>query len=178
MGKRAFFLFFTLLTLLVSGCQKYYLSICLEKIDRDYLSSTYVGSPDPRQENPPFGSQLIIEWQIPQEVLNKHPFIKLQVVYQDYEEAVFQYPISYKTGTVVNSLLGESFQQKKGFLSYKAEILLEDGSVFRQWEHQFWVQVILLEEESEQGVKEDMDSSESKEKLEEQAASSFFPETS
>lgn len=177
MRKQFYCIFFIGISCFISGCQKYYISICQEKIDRDYLASTYVGSPDPRQENPPLGQKLIIEWQIPKDVLQKHPMIVLQVVYQNYEESTFEYPILYKTGYVVNSLLGEEFVKRKGFLSYKAKIVLNDGSVFRNWEHQFWVDVIHLDEKVEVRI-EDVDSSENKESLEEPAASSFFPETS
>ena len=68
MKKYASLLF---LLFLFSGCQKYYLTVYQEKIDKDSLASTHVGSPDPRQKNPPKGQELIIEWQIPGEILKQ-----------------------------------------------------------------------------------------------------------
>ena len=178
MRKCKILLFFAVLATL-SGCQKYYLSICQEKIGRDYLASTPIKSPDPRQENPPFGQQLIIEWQIPKNLLKEHPLIELQIVYKDYEEASFIYPISYRTGCVVNSLLGEDFQKRKGFLSYKADIKTEDGTVFREWKHQFWVKVIRLEESHETApAKPESTWDERDLDVEESEASGFFPPTS
>lgn len=138
------------LLILSSSCQKYYLTTYQEKVDRDSLASTHVGSPDPRQKNPPKGEELILEWQIPKEILQKNPSIYLQVVYKDYSEVEKVYPIAHKAGYVVYRLVGEEFQKTKGLLAYKAELKTGDGEVFRTWQHQLFVNVIRLEEPQEE----------------------------
>ena len=147
--KKCTILLLLLGMLSITSCQKYYLSICQLKIDKNSLASTYVGSPDPRQKNPPQGQRLILEWQIPKDLLTQKPTLHLEVLYQDYSEAKFTYPISHKRGYQVYTLQGEEYLEKKGLLSYKAEIITEDGTIFRKWRHQMWVQVIHLEEPPE-----------------------------
>jgi hypothetical protein len=157
------------------SCQKYYLSVCQERVDRDSLASTYVGSPDPRQANPPLGEQLIVEWQVPKDLLKDALTIALDVVYKDYEESSYIYPISHKNGSFTASLLDEDYRKKKGFLSYKAEIRKGDGSVFRTWTHQLWVQLIHLEE-SQTTQPDFLD--QPKMDIEEEESATFFPPTS
>jgi hypothetical protein len=154
------------------GCQKYYLTLYQEKVDETSLASTYVGTPDPRQKDPPIGQKLIIEWQIPGELLEKHPFISLQVIYRDYSEAQYVYPLSYKSGYTVYLLDGEEYQKTRGLLSYKAELKTSEGEVFRTWQHQLWVPVIRLEQsfplQSEEEVPEPEETPEEK-------SATFFP---
>ncbi len=179
MKKCALFLLF--LPLVFSSCQKYYLVIYQEKVSRDSLASTYVGTPDPRQKNPPKGQELVIEWQIPRELLQESPAIYLQVVYRDYSEAQFTFPIAYKSGYRVYTLVGEDYLKTKGFLAYKAEIKTADGKVFRTWQHQLWVKVVRLEE-SEDKEKEPAQEPAPEpivpEKDIEEKSMTFFPPTS
>ena len=172
MKKYSLFLFFCLF--LLSGCQKYYLTIYQQKVNQDSLASTYVGTPDPRQKNPPKGQELIVEWQIPKDVLKKNPKIYLTVIYRDYSEAQFIYPISYKSGYVVYSLLDGEFDRTKGLLSYKAEIRVEEGEVFRFWQHQLWVNIIRLEDSKEE-VSESLPSKINEDA--EESSATFFPPT-
>jgi len=174
-------LLFACIFLLV-GCQKYYLSICQEKVDETSLASTYVGTPDPQQKNPPEGERLILEWQVPQEILRQHPYIELQVVYRNHEEETVVFsPISYRTGYVVHSLTGKKYEEKRGFLCYQAEIKTEEGIAFRSWKHQLWVKPIRVEEtdvsppEIEKSVDDEATSIEQDEESE---SATFFPPTS
>ncbi len=145
MKKRALFFFLVFFSL--TGCQKYYLALYQENIGPESLASTYVGSPDPRQKNPPIGQQVILEWQIPQEILEEKPSLHLDVIYRDYSESHFTYPITSRAGYEVYSLTNKEYETKKGLLAYQAKIQTGDGKVFRSWRHQMWVQVIRFEEE-------------------------------
>ncbi len=174
MKKCRVFLFLALI-LVASSCQKYYLTIYQERVDKDSLASTYVGSPDPRQKNPPKGQELILEWQIPKEVLDKKPSIHLQIIYKDYSEAQKIYPITHKTGYVVYTLVGKEFKKTKGLLAYKAELQTEDGEVFRVWQHQLWVNIIRLEEPKEETLPNVAD--ETQPETDEEESATFFPPT-
>jgi hypothetical protein len=146
-------------------------------VDRDSLASTHVGSPDPRQKNPPKGQELIIEWQIPEDILRQKPTIHLEMIYKDYSEEKKDYPITQKSGYVVYTLVGDEYKKTKGLLAYKAEIVTEDGQVFRVWQHQMWVNIIRLEEpKEEETVSEPVDELPQPETDEEESAT-FFPPT-
>jgi hypothetical protein len=185
---------FSSLFLLLAGCEKYYLSICQEKVDRNYLASTHVGTPDPRQDNPPMGQMLIIDWKVPKKVLEEKPFILLHVVYWDYTEQDFTFPVEKQMGYVTYRLLNKEYEKKMGILTYKAEIVTDQHKVYKEWVHQLWVNLIRLDEvektpkkapaetepASEENLPEEPDSQEPEERhsLDEESASSADPSSS
>lgn len=138
-----------LTTLILSGCQKYYISIAQESVTRESLASTQLGTPDPRQKNPPIGERLIIEWKVPRDYLSKDPSLYLHVIYKDYTEAYFTYSMPYKVDYVTYTLVGDEYEQKKGILTYQAELRAKEESPFITWKHQLWTKLITLDEEEE-----------------------------
>ena|SRR3990167_6966884 len=129
------------------SCQKYYISIAQEKIDKDFLASTHVRTPDSRQKNPPLGDRLILEWQVPRGLLHEDPLFQLHVIYKDYTEQFFTYPILHRTDYAVYTLEGEEYLEKKGILTYEAKILTNKDAVFREWKHQLFVQLIQIDQD-------------------------------
>lgn len=136
---------FTLLIFLC-GCEKYYLSVKNEHVDLSTLASTFVGSPDPRKENPPNGQELILQWRLPPKAIEQKLVLLLKIVYRDYTEEVHEYPVERRRGGLTFSLLNEKFLEKRGFLTYKAEIKRLDGEVLKQWQHKLWVDLITIED--------------------------------
>jgi hypothetical protein len=173
MKKYSTFLF--LLLLITTSCQKYYLTIYQERVDRDSLASSHVGSPDPRQKNPPKGQELIIEWQIPEDILRQKPSIHLEMIYRDYSEEKKVYSISHKSGYVVYTLVDDQYKKSKGLLAYKAEIVTDDGQVFRRWQHQMWVKIIRLEETKEEETSSEPVDELHQQETEEEESATFFP---
>lgn len=139
--------FVIVLALFLGGCQKYYISISQDKIDKEYLASSHVGTPDPNQKTPPLGDRLIIEWKVPSDFIKEKPTLHLHVIYHNYTEKYFVYPMPYQMDYVVYTLLGEEYKERKGILSYRAEIVKEDGTVFIDWKHQLWTRLIQIEKE-------------------------------
>jgi hypothetical protein len=133
--------------LALSGCSRYYLSICQQKINRDYLASTYVHTPDPRQENPPIGQMLTLSWQVPGKIMKRSPEVRLHLIFWDYTEQEIAFPMKHRIGYVNYKLLDDEFRQKKGILTYRAEIVTADGEVYKTWKHQLWVNLIQIEDE-------------------------------
>ncbi len=131
----------------LSGCSNPYLSVSQLRVDRTYLASTSVHTPDPRQEKPPFGQRLIIDWRVPSEVLEKNPRICLHLFFRNYEEQVITYPIHKRFGTQQYFLLNEEYEEKKGLLTYKAEIVTDDNALYKEWKHQMWVNLITVGDE-------------------------------
>jgi|GEM_PF-740685 len=133
----------------VISCNKRsYLSLSQDRVDARYLASSHVGTPDPRQANPPLGQRIIIDWYVPDEIFVKEPYIQLYLLFWNNTTERLTYPIKRQIGSRVYYLLGKEFEEKKGILTYKAEIRTIDGSLFNEWKHQLWVNFINIEEEA------------------------------
>lgn len=130
----------------ILGCIQYSLSVKKESVNRESLASTFVGSPDPRQANPPFGQQLIIGWRVPKNPRDLK--LVLHVLYKNYEQEVLEFPIVKRRGMEIYSLQGARYAETKGFLTYKAEIQNEEGEVLDLWKQQLWVELISLDQEN------------------------------
>lgn len=142
-----FFLFFPVL-LLLSGCKQYYLSVCQEWVDVRYLASTNVSTPDPRQEHPPLGQKLILDWRVPTDIYAKHPEVVLNLIFWDYTAKEIHIPIKRRMDFATYRLFNEEYEKTGGILTYKAKIVTEDGEVFREWKHQLWVNLITVSDET------------------------------
>lgn len=134
---------------LLTGCEKYYLSLRQVPVDVTYLASSGVGTPDPRQANPPYGQKVVMEWAIPPELLEQKPEIVFHVIYKNYTQEELIYPIEDRSGMEVFSLLNENYEAKGGILTYHAIIRTQQGKIYREWKHQLWVHLITLDDETD-----------------------------
>lgn len=139
------FLIFLPFFFLVS-CEKYYLTVKREYIDQSVLASTFVGSPDPRQNDPPKGQELIIEWRLAPGALDQKLVLVLKVLYRDYTQETFFYPVDRRRGVVTYYLLNDEHKQRRGFLTYKAEITTLEGAVVHKWQQKLWTDLIAIDE--------------------------------
>lgn len=133
------------LLLCLCGCEKYYLSVKREAVDRNSLASTFVKSPDPRQKNPPYGQELTMEWRLPKEALEQDPVLVLSILYKNHTEETLCYPVERRRGLVTYSVLNEKYQETQGLLTYKAEIIGKDKTVLKEWKQQLWTDLIVLD---------------------------------
>lgn len=140
------FLGFILLLSLVS-CQKYGLLVHQQRIDASYLASTHVGSPDPRQKCPPHGQFIIVEWWVPPPLLKYQPRVVVHLLFRNYTEKIVEFPITRRVSYEIYPVLGCEFDETGGLLTYKAEIVICEGEIYREWKHQMWVQLIDLSDE-------------------------------
>lgn len=143
MGKKL--IFFAIL-LLVSSCDKYYVTVRQLPLNSNSLASAHVGTPDPRQLDPPRGQELIIDWVIPSDLLVKQPHVELYLLFRNHTEKKITYPALYKSGYIVYRLEGEEFDQTGGLLTYRADIVTKEGVICRRWKHQLWVNLIDLKD--------------------------------
>lgn len=130
---------------LFCSCGKYYLSVKRESVDQSNLASTFVGSPDPRQKNPPRGQELIMEWRLSRDFAEEGMTLVLDVLYKNYAQESFSYPISRRRGVITYSLLGDEYKEKEGLLTYKAEIRDKEGTVLHEWKQQLWTELIVID---------------------------------
>ncbi len=138
-----------ILMFFLPGCRQYYLSVCQEWIDIRYLASSHVSTPDPRQEHPPVGQKLILDWRVPKEILNEKPEVVLNLILWDYTTRQVRIPIKRRMDFSTYWLLDEEYQKTGGILTYKATIETQNGKIFREWKHQLWVNLITINQEEE-----------------------------
>ncbi|HEY2811050.1 MAG TPA: hypothetical protein VGJ00_06665 [Rhabdochlamydiaceae bacterium] len=137
---------FILIALLGSGCGKYYLSVQQQWIDVNYLASAQINTPDPEKANPPAGQMLIIDWRVPQSLLKQKPQVLLDLIYWDYTTKTIAIPVKGTMNYTTYSLLNQEYEKKGGILTYKAQIVTDEGKVFKESKHQLWVNLINVEE--------------------------------
>lgn len=120
-----------------TSCYKNHLYVQQEWVDRDFLASTKVGTPDPRQECPPVGQRLLIGWRFPSSWFYRELRIVATVRFWDNKEEVICYPIEKKWGSTAFNF----FDQRK-ILTYRIQIVDQNDEVVEVWEHQFWTELI------------------------------------
>ena len=143
-AARPFFLFFLLLT---ASCERHYLSVSQQWIDGKYLASSKVGTPDPRALHPPIGQMLVIDWFLPQSVMQRKPHVELELIFWDYTKQTVILPIESPLSWATYRCLDAEYEKTGGILTYQAAICTDDGEVFRRWKHQLFVNLIQLDKE-------------------------------
>lgn len=132
------------LTLLLFGCEKYQLAVTKERLSQNSLASTYVQSPDPLQKNPPKGQKLYLQWKLPKESFDPALVLALDVIFRDYTQQRYTFPISAKRGTKEIEFVGKDWSEKGGLLTYKAELLTPKGEVVKEWKQALWIELIQI----------------------------------
>lgn len=141
---RLFFLCGGFFFFILSGCNKYYLTIEQEWVDRRYLASERVNTPDPRRDHPPQGQMLILSWRIPKALFAEKPHIVLEILFRDFTTISLTIPVKSPMGDETYTLLNEAFQKTRGLLAYKAYLVTENGIRHYLWQHQLWVEPVHL----------------------------------
>ncbi len=139
--------------LLLTGCYKDYLYVQQEWIDPQFLASSKIGTPDPRQEKPFFGQRLIIAWDFPKSFFSRDLHLLTTVRFWDNKEEVFQTPILRKRDITAFFFPNPDKTQDRHILTYQVQVFAKDGTLMAKWEHHFWTKLIdvgssLEEEES------------------------------
>ena len=108
-------------------------------MDKSFLASSHVGTPDPRQEDLIEGQRLLIAWRYPQNLMQDDLRLVLTVRFWDQSEEKFFSPLEKVRGHTAYNF----FQQK--ILTYRVQVLDKGGEVVDTWEHHFWTQWIDLQ---------------------------------
>lgn len=91
------------------------------------------------------GEELVIEWRLTEENMEKPLILVVRMLMKNYEERVQCFPIRRKRGVVLLPVSGEDFKKSKGFLTYKATIETDQGEVLKEWKQQLFVELIRIE---------------------------------
>jgi len=129
---------------LLLGCSKNYFYVQQEQRDRNFLASTHVHTPDPRQENPPEGSSLLISWDFPLSIFEKNLTLVTRVRFWDSTEEVIHRPMMRKRDCC------SLFFPNQKILTYLVQAVSNKGEIIETWEHQFWTEWIDLDREDKQ----------------------------
>lgn len=135
--------------ILLSSCYKNYLFVQHEKMDSTYLSSVHVGTPDPRQNHPPDGQRISISYDFPLSVYRENLTIITTVRFWDSKQDVFVHKVSRKRGYIYYKFQDETENKSKKILTYKIDVVNEDGQLIDQWKHQFWKELIKINKEED-----------------------------
>lgn len=133
-----FFIIFTVFT----GCYKEHLYVQQEWVDRSFLASSKIGTPDPRQECPPEGQRILVAWRFPDYLFFQQLRLRLTVRFWDNTEEVIDHFI-HRT----RSYAAFNFYKKK-ILTYRIEVVNGQDEVIETWEHQFWTELINIDRKS------------------------------
>ncbi len=144
-----------MLLLAFSSCNRDILSVHTEYITIESLSSYYVGTPDPKLNNPPFGQKLVVEWELPKDyVCSADTVLCLTIRYRDRAQENLSFGLKKRSGRYVFCLNGDNYCQHGGILTYKVQ-LFDGDCLLEEWKHQLWAELILFEEESEEAEGEE-----------------------
>ena len=130
------------LLVLCSGCSYQSLTVERQRVNRDSLASTYVGSPDPAQKDPPTGERLWIDYRVSPANFKENSVLTLRIIYNNFEEEKVAFPVKKKSGQFSYSLLGEKYQKTGGIFTYRADLEGADGVVIDSWVQQMWFDLL------------------------------------
>ncbi len=125
------------------SCSTGYIQVEKINTDKRTFASKFAGSPDQRRLNPPKGEKLYINWSIPLEFSSEIYRMKVDIIYRNLSRETYVFPVKRRAGGRIIEILGDEFKEKKGFLSYKFEIINLDGEVLSDYTHRMWVDLIL-----------------------------------
>lgn len=108
-----------------------------EWVDRDFLASTHVNTPDPRQACPPEGQRLLIAWRFPANMVDAGLNLQLTVRLWDNVEERYTRRITSSHGNAAFN-----FFDRKRILTYKIDVMNSQGEIVEVWEHHFWTKLI------------------------------------
>jgi len=133
---------FAVIALVFSSCYRHHLYVQQEHVDRNFLASTHVNTPDPRQSNPPEGQRLLIAWDFPRSIFMKDLSLFATVRFWDDTEQDFVEPIQRKRG------YHAFYFPRKKILTYRVQVVSKDQDIIETWKHHFWTERIEIGESS------------------------------
>lgn len=121
--------------LLLASCSKNHLYVQQMCVDRNYLASTHVGTPDPRQDRPPHGQRLLVNWRFPSELFDQGLTLILTVRFWDQKEEEIIQPVEKKWSY-------KEFYFPLKLLTYRIQVMNSCNEIVETWEHQLWTELI------------------------------------
>lgn len=128
-----------------SSCTPHSLSVQTDFLRREQLASYHVNTPDPMLNEPLLGQRLMVNWKVPPYYLH-YPNLHLRIVirFLNRTQLIKEIPIDTPAGIYIYVIQNEEFLERKGFLTYKVE-MIGDNFILKEWQHQLWTELIKLD---------------------------------
>lgn len=113
-----------------------------EWVDRAFLASSYIHTPDPRQESPPKGQRLLVAWKLPRSCPLPGSTLQIHVWLWDntFQEIYCQLPS--RRGSEAFFFPNEDPTKDQRILTYQVQMRSGEGELIDSWEHHFWTKFI------------------------------------
>ena len=112
-----------------------------EWVDARFLASSKVGTPDPRQSNPPVGQRLIVAWDFPKSIFEEDLKAVTSVRLWNNTQEVFEEKIVRKRDVIAYFFSDKQEEQDLRILTYRVQIFNAKGEEVRLWEHHLWTEL-------------------------------------
>lgn len=119
----------------------------MEWIDEKFLASSHVGTPDPRQKDPPHGQRLIVAWDLPRSALAKKPRLIARVRLWNSTEERVERAIDRQRGVDAFYFDDTAETEDRRIIAYRVEVRGEGGELIEEWVHHFWTELIAVDRE-------------------------------
>ncbi|HEY4254959.1 MAG TPA: hypothetical protein VGM34_01265 [Chlamydiales bacterium] len=139
-------LLFIVFLYIFSGCYKNHLYVQQQTVDRDFLASSIVGTPDPRQAHPPAGQRLLVGWSFPREYFEEPLTLVCTVRFWNHEEQEISTPLETRRGS--EAFYFPVSDKNHKILTYRVDVKNESGEIVESWKHHFWTELIVVESRS------------------------------
>lgn len=148
-----------LCNLFLAGCYTDGLYVQEEWVDREFLASSVVGTPDPRQEHPPVGQRLLIGWDLPRSEFSKKPALHVTVWLWDNTLEKICLPLERRRGAEAFFFPNDEPGKDRRILTYRVDVVSPDGELLNSWEHHFWTKLIAIDSRESAATRSDSVSS-------------------
>jgi len=128
---------------MLAGCYRGHLYVQQEGVDREFLASSKVGTPDPRQADPPEGQRLLVAWDFPRSLFGDGLQMDVTVRLWDDTQQTIRHDMGRKRD--VKAFYFPSHEKDKRILTYRVEVLTREGKVLETWKHHFWTELIEID---------------------------------
>ena len=139
---------------LLVGCSTNHFYDQVENVGDYYLASIHVKTPDDRQFDPPYGQRINISWYFPKNQFYQDLSMHLTVRFWDNTQETRVYNLHRRWGTDTFFFSNKLKENKNKILTYRIQIFNGKNEVIETWKHQFWTELINVDEETDQDYNE------------------------
>lgn len=104
-----------------------------------------MGTPDPRQENPPEGQRLLVAWDFPRSLFEDRLTLLITVRLWDNTQDVLFKPVDRRRGYAAYYYSNKDPCIDRRILTYRVQVLNSKGEIIETWKHHFWTELIDVE---------------------------------
>ena len=121
----------------LAGCYTNGLYVQEEWVDREFLASSKIQTPDPRQKSPPQGQRLLVGWDLPRSEFLMGPLLHISVWLWDNTIENIKVPIERRRGAEAFFFSNDVPGIDRRILTYRVDVVTPQGEALKSWEHHF-----------------------------------------